>query len=65
MLVGHEPSLSELISTLLSGDGRMAVTMRKGGLCKLLVETPRYGPCATLEWLLTPRQMVRLAQAED
>jgi phosphohistidine phosphatase len=64
MIVGHEPSLSELIAVLLSGDERVAVTMKKGGLCKLSLETPRYGRCATLEWLLTPRQLVRLAEAK-
>ena len=64
IVVGHEPSLSELISVLLSGDERMAVTMKKGGLCKLTLESPRYGRCATLEWLLTPRQLTRLADAK-
>jgi phosphohistidine phosphatase len=65
VLVGHEPSLSELISMLLSGDERMAVTMKKGGLCKLTLENPRYGRCATLEWLLTPRQLTRLADSNQ
>jgi hypothetical protein len=31
--------------------------MKKGGLCKLTVETLQAGRCATLEWLLTPKQM--------
>lgn len=65
MLVGHEPSLSELISMLLSGGDRMAVTMKKGGLCKLTLDGPRYGRCATLEWLLTPRQLTRLADSNQ
>lgn len=64
MIVGHEPSLSELISMLLSGEERMAVTMKKGGLCKLTLEGPHYGRCATLEWLLTPRQLTRLAESD-
>jgi len=63
MIVGHEPSLSELISRLLSGDEQMAVTMKKGGLCKLAIDAPHYGRCATLEWLLMPRQLIRLAEA--
>ena len=57
LLVGHEPCLSELISTLTSGDGRVAIDFKKGGLCKLEIETLRHGRCATLAWLLTPRQM--------
>ncbi len=58
LVVGHEPYLSELISLLLTGgtDGA-SVVMKKGGLCKLAIEKLRYGRCATLEWLLTPKQM--------
>jgi phosphohistidine phosphatase len=61
LLVGHEPNLSELISTLTSGDGRLAIDFKKGGLCKLEIETLRHGRCATLAWLLTPRQMGMMA----
>ena len=57
LLVGHEPYLSELISTLTSGDAHVVIDFKKGGLCKLEVETLRPGRCATLAWLLTPRQM--------
>jgi phosphohistidine phosphatase len=57
LLVGHEPFLSELISTLTSGDPGVGIDFKKGGLCKLEVESLRHGRCATLAWLLTPRQM--------
>ena len=57
LLVGHEPSMSSLISLLLAGDQSVAVTMKKGGLCKLTIDTLRHGQCATLEWLLTSSQM--------
>jgi phosphohistidine phosphatase len=58
LLVGHEPYLSELISLLITGGTDAAsVVMKKGGLCKLSIERLRYGRCATLEWLLTPKQM--------
>jgi phosphohistidine phosphatase len=60
MLVGHEPYLSEFISTLIAGDSRVPITMKKGGLCKLSVSMLRYGRCATLEWLLAPRHLVRI-----
>ena len=56
LLVGHEPCLSQLISVLVSGDARTAITMKKAGLCRLAIEAPRYGRCASLEWLLTPAQ---------
>lgn len=55
LLVGHEPYLGRLISTLLTGGPDLALTLKKGGLCKLTVSRLRYGRCATLEWLLTPR----------
>ena len=57
LLVGHEPHLSELISLLVSGKSGFSVTMKKGGLCKLAVESLRVGRCASLEWLLTPGQL--------
>lgn len=61
MLVGHEPYLSRLISTLLTGSPNLAVVMKRGGLCTLDLETLRFGRCARLAWLLTPRQLRRLA----
>jgi phosphohistidine phosphatase len=61
MLVGHEPYLSGLISLLVWGQNAGLVTMKKGGLCKLAVDSPKHGRCATLEWLLTPKQMARMA----
>jgi phosphohistidine phosphatase len=57
LLVGHEPFLSELISTLAASDSSLRVTMKKGGLCKLSTDNLKPGRCATLEWLLTPKQM--------
>ena len=57
LLVGHEPSLSGLVSTLLVGTGALAMDFKKGGLCKVKVDALKYGPCASLEWLLTPRQL--------
>jgi len=61
LLVGHEPYLSALLSTLLTGGPHLAATMKKGGLCKLRAERWRYERCATLEWLLTPGQLRGIA----
>ncbi len=61
MLVGHEPYLSSLISLLLAGDKSVQVTMKKAGLCKLSVDSLKHGRCATLEWLLTAKQMRLMA----
>jgi phosphohistidine phosphatase len=61
LLVGHEPGLSELVSLLCSGDTQLAVGFKKGGLCRLELGTLRPGRCATLVWLLTPKQMTLMA----
>lgn len=63
-LVGHEPYFSGLISVLLSGKEGIAIEMRKAGLCALSVDTLRYSRCASLEWLLTPRQLSNLGKSK-
>ncbi len=61
LLVGHEPYLSKLIS-LLCGDAEgFSIHFKKSSLCKLTVTELRFGRCATLEWLLTSRQLKQLA----
>ncbi len=57
-LVGHEPYLSRLIALLISGDPSLAITLKKGGVCRLAIEALQPSRCATLEWLLTPAQLV-------
>lgn len=61
LVVGHEPYLSELISLLVWGEVGCSVLMKKGGLCKLSTDHLEAGRCATLEWLLTPKQMALMA----
>jgi phosphohistidine phosphatase len=60
LLVGHEPRLSQFMSLLISGGPNCALTMKKAGLGKLAVDSLHAGRCATLEWLLTPRQLAML-----
>ena len=57
MIVGHEPSLSELIGLLCAGRTSVSIRLKKGGLAKLEATRIRHGRCATLLWLLTPRQL--------
>lgn len=61
LLVGHEPHLSSFISLLVSGKAGLELVMKKGGLCKLSVESLKHGRCAALEWLLTPSQLALMA----
>lgn len=61
LLVGHEPYLSNLMSILLTGKTDLKIDFKKAGLAKLSVEHGlRFGKCACLHWLLTPKQLASL-----
>ncbi|HUA37916.1 MAG TPA: phosphohistidine phosphatase SixA [Candidatus Sulfopaludibacter sp.] len=57
LLVGHEPCLSQFAIRLIAGGSSARMELKKGGLCKLEIDSLRFGRCAVLQWLLTPRQM--------
>ncbi len=57
LLVGHEPDLSRLISVLTTGGAAASIELKKGGLCKMTTDKLTFGQCATLNWLLTPKQL--------
>ena len=59
-VVGHEPSISLILSWLLTGAERQILSFRKGGAC--LIEFPGEigGGTATLLWALTPGQLREL-----
>jgi phosphohistidine phosphatase len=57
LLVGHEPDLSRLASTLVFGDDGGLIKLRKGGLIKLTVDAWQRGRRAQLEFCLTPEQL--------
>jgi phosphohistidine phosphatase len=61
-LVGHEPMLSSLVSWLTTGDTDVRVALKKGGVAYLSSENLYEDGRATLEWLLTPSLMVKLAK---
>ncbi|HEV7783926.1 MAG TPA: histidine phosphatase family protein [Thermoanaerobaculia bacterium] len=59
--VGHEPSISFILSWLLTGSERRIFSFRKGGAC-LLEFTGEVGAgTATLLWALAPGQLRDLA----
>jgi phosphohistidine phosphatase len=62
LVVGHEPSLSELASKLVTGNFRLPLNLKKAGLIKLEVDVLRYGRCATLEWVIPPRLLSALVK---
>jgi phosphohistidine phosphatase len=61
LLVGHEPHLSKMVSSLLKCGRMLAIDFKKSGLCCLSVEGPSAGTNAVLNWLLTPAQLGLLA----
>lgn len=61
LLVGHEPYLSGLLSVLVCGQADAAIDLKKNGLAKIeAAQRLKFGRCATLNWLLTPRQLALL-----
>lgn len=61
-LVGHEPNLNKLISVLLFGKAGLSLTLKKGGVCHLALDTLQYGKCATLNWLMAPSQLIHIGE---
>jgi phosphohistidine phosphatase len=61
-LVGHQPSLGELASYLLTGSqGLVPLPFKKGGVAAItLASIPPRVP-GTLEWFLTPKQLRAIA----
>lgn len=58
LIVGHEPTLSMLISRIITGTDTAAIVMAKGGLAKIRNYSSLYRPSGELQWLLSPRQMI-------
>ena len=60
ILVGHEPTLGEIVGLALAGEATSVARLSRGGVAAL--EFPRsVAPSAgRLEWLLTRRQLARL-----
>ncbi|HSK80134.1 MAG TPA: histidine phosphatase family protein [Thermoanaerobaculia bacterium] len=59
--VGHEPSLSLILSWLLTGNERRLFSFRKGGACLLEFPDEVGAGTATLLWALAPGQLRNLA----
>lgn len=59
--IGHEPSLGQILSWLLTGTERHLLSFRKGGACLLELPGEVAAGTATLLWALTPAQLRQLA----
>lgn len=60
-VVGHEPSLGQILSWLLTGNERKILAFRKGGACLLEIPGEVAAGTATLLWALTPGQLRQIA----
>lgn len=60
-LVGHEPDLSLWIGYMTTGESRSVVHMKKGSICRLDLPEPALAGEAQIAWLLSLKQLVKLA----
>ncbi len=63
MLVGHEPYLSEMIGELVAGSRGVRIVLKKAGAARVVVTSFTPKPSGELRWLMTPRQMRKLARS--
>jgi phosphohistidine phosphatase len=61
-VVGHEPSLSALTTWLVGGLDEPVFELKKGGACCVRFEDRIAAGTGKLEWLMTPRQLRRMAR---
>ena len=63
LLVGHEPLLSMTIGFLLTHNNGVVVNtnLKKGGICRIDIDSLPPTTAGTLHWLLTPKQLRALA----
>ena len=64
LLVGHEPSLGRILSVATCGGAGLSVTFKKAGLAKVAWGPVGATPRASLEWLLTPRQLLSMGEVD-
>ena len=59
LLIGHEPLLSGAAAHLLGGrkSASLNIEFKKGGLCRIEIDTLPAAAPGTLHWFLTPKQL--------
>ena len=64
MVVGHEPYLSSMVSEIVfdNGDGVGGIVLKKAGLARIDITSFQPKFKGNLIWLLTPRQLKRIAK---
>ncbi|HTL70672.1 MAG TPA: phosphohistidine phosphatase SixA [Candidatus Eisenbacteria bacterium] len=56
LLVGHQPSIGEFVSELVTGQKGLSLDFKKGALCLVELD-PGDSPHGRLKWFLTSRQL--------
>jgi phosphohistidine phosphatase len=62
-LVGHQPDLGDIISSIAQGAQSLAIQLKKGGVCCINITETVPALRGELMWLMTPRQLRLLAKA--
>jgi phosphohistidine phosphatase len=57
LLVGHEPHLTSLISSIISPQCDVAINLKKGGFVSMNVNSSKSRIVGTLQSILTPKQL--------
>ena len=57
LLVGHEPHLTNLISSIISHKCDVAINLKKGGFVSMSVNSSKSRIVGTLQSILTPKQL--------
>jgi phosphohistidine phosphatase len=62
LLVGHQPSLGNVASLLLSGSKELQIDLKKSGICCITVDVFPAAGNGILKWMLAPKQLRNLAR---
>lgn len=62
VLVGHEPHLTDLISKIISIDGTVNISLKKGGLAHIRCNITKGKISGSLRSIMTPKQLKKLCR---
>lgn len=62
LLVGHQPSLGNVASLLLSGSKELQIDFKKSGICCITLEISLAPGNSILNWMLAPKHLRTLAR---
>ena len=57
LFVGHQPSMGNFISRLISGREEASIDLKKGSVCCVEIKDIRPGVLASLKWFFTSKQL--------